>query len=140
MSEDFREFWRDDFNCLKHAGRMITEAMRRDEQYLEDRINTGHNTSSHLYFAAEAKDAPLKFDRRIALPRWLSEKKASRQFRVGLWTQAELAWAIVDDTVYIWKFLDDRATPYVFTSKNKQPIIAVGLVPPKKGKRNVSSV
>lgn len=156
MSEDFRDFWRDDFTCLKHAGRLLTEAMRRDEQTLEDRINTGHNPSSHLYYLAgsgatttdptnddnadgsgsdNANHAVLQFQRRIPMPQFLSNLATTRNFKMGLWTHdgAQLAWAICADTVYLWNFLDTagNSRPYFFATTNQQHVIAVGLVKPK---------
>ncbi len=125
--------------------------------------NNGDSNPSHRYFASEEAEnssspdtnnanidvaGPIKHNQTIPLPPYLLEmrSKAKVSILMGLFPEAELAWMTTDDTVYLWTYHQNsgnangiRAGGGVdnqfleFKVPSRQPIISVGLAPPKKG-------
>ena len=118
---------------------------------------------AHRYFPSEeaesnssnnGKDAdidvagPIKHNQTIPLPPYLLEvrSKAKVSILMGLFPEAELAWMTTDDTVYLWTYHQNTGNAngirsggaaenqfLEFKVPSRQPIISVGLAPPKKG-------
>jgi len=94
---------------------------------------------------------PIKHSQTIPLPPYLREvqSKAKIAVRMGLFSEAELCWMTTDDTVYLWAYHQNsgningiRGTSggggvenqfLEFKVPSGQPIVSVGLAPPKKG-------
>jgi hypothetical protein len=85
----------------------------------------------------------------IPLPSQLQEKRKHVKIStmMGLFPRGELAWLTIDDTVYLWSYnssldgtIDGAGNAGVSTQMmeyqvpSKQPIVSVGLAPPKPGK------
>jgi nuclear pore complex protein Nup155 len=85
----------------------------------------------------------MKHIRSVPLPKFLEEKFRTTHSHslMGLLSQAKLAWMSVDHTVYLWSFhATETANGYGYGSTfcsfavpSGQPVVAVGLVRPKKG-------
>ena len=91
---------------------------------------------------------PIKHNQTIPLPPYLIEvrKKAKVSLLMGLFPEAEIAWMAADDTVYLWTYQQNTSSAgglrgqggaesqfLEFQVSSRQPIISVGLAPPKKG-------
>ena len=91
---------------------------------------------------------PFKHSQTIPLPPYLQEvrSKAKVSILMGLFPDAELAWMTTDDTVYLWTYHQNSANTngirsagggenqfLEFRVPSRQPIVSVGLAPPKKG-------
>ena len=150
---DRSEYWKDDFVPLQNAGKSILNALRKDESCahgdLYRRIisttpttttaGTGMNDSdstvpNHHYFSKGA----WKHKQSIPLPPYLQEQisKAKMSTMMGLFPQAQLAWMTVDDKVYLWTYNGQSSDSEFmdFQVPSHQPIVSVGLAPPKQGK------
>jgi nuclear pore complex protein Nup155 len=163
FSSSLEEYWNDDFTPLQAAGQAVLHALREDEAApdadLYRRI-THSGSGSHLYFAEQsnvggggsnggassgASTGPtppvvsMKHIRSVPLPKFLEEKLRTTQSHslMGLLSQAKLAWMSVDHTVYLWSFhateTANGSTFCSFAVPSGQPVVAVGLVRPKKG-------
>mmetsp|Transcript_11676 Transcript_11676/g.29571 ORF Transcript_11676/g.29571 Transcript_11676/m.29571 type:complete len:1883 (+) Transcript_11676:126-5774(+) len=124
--------------------------------------NSADSNPAHRYFPSEeaensstdANDAdidvvgPIKHNQTIPLPPYLLEmrSKAKVSILMGLFPEAELAWMTTDDTVYLWTYHQNSGNAngirsgggvenqfLEFRVPSRQPIISVGLAPPKKG-------
>jgi nuclear pore complex protein Nup155 len=91
---------------------------------------------------------PIKHNQTIPLPPYLLEvrSKAKISILMGLFPEAELAWMTADDTVYLWTYHQNSGSAngirsgggaenqfLEFQVPSRQPIVSVGLAPPKKG-------
>jgi len=91
---------------------------------------------------------PMKHKQTIPLPPYLQEMrtKAKASLLMGLFPEAELAWMTADDTVYLWTYHQNSGNAngirsgggaenqfLEFRVPSHQPIVSVGLAPPKKG-------
>ena len=91
---------------------------------------------------------PIKHNQTIPLPPYLQEvrSKAKVAILMGLFPEAELAWMTTDDTVYLWTYHQNSGNAngirsggggenqfLEFRVPSRQPIVSVGLAPPKKG-------
>ena len=91
---------------------------------------------------------PIKHNQTIPLPPYLLEmrSKAKVSILMGLFPEAELAWMTTDDTVYLWTYHQNSGNAngirsgggvenqfLEFRIPSRQPIVSVGLAPPKKG-------
>jgi hypothetical protein len=105
---------------------------------------------SHHYFAPDQNDSTVQHVETTPLPPGLQEKRKAARIStmMGLFPQGELAWLTVDDTVHLWTYYHtsiERTTDRVLVGKSsenqilefqmpsKQPIVSVGLAPPKPG-------
>lgn len=124
--------------------------------------NDADSNPAHRYFPSEEAehnssdsndinidvDGPIKHNQTIPLPPYLSEmrSKAKVSILMGLFPQAELAWMTTDDTVYLWTYHQNSGYAngirsgggvenqfLEFRVPSHQPIVSVGLAPPKKG-------
>ncbi|KAG7360980.1 Nup133 N terminal like protein [Nitzschia inconspicua] len=111
--------------------------------------NKGTNDNSDDWaFAPDSKESPIQHVGTIPLPPELQEKRKNVKIStmMGLFPQGELAWLTVDGTVYLWSYnsaLDGTADGAAkageskqmieFQMPSKQPIVSVGLAPPKPG-------
>jgi nuclear pore complex protein Nup155 len=144
---NFSEYWKDDFVALQHAGKSILSALRKDESSahgdLYRRILSPPSSSStssetesipnHHYFAEGA----WKHVQSIPLPPYLQEQvsKAKMSTMMGLFPEAELAWITIDDHVYLWTYTRSVDSHFLsFQVPSHQPIVSIGLAPPKQGK------
>jgi Nup133 N terminal like len=104
---------------------------------------------SHHYFP----NGPVRHSKSIPLPPYLQDlltTKLKVSTTMGLFPQAEMAWMTIDDTVYLWTYNASfvssgnvgtgmSATYHPsnhfleFQVPSRQPIISVGLAPPKPG-------
>lgn len=97
---------------------------------------------NHHYFQDNDPNVGFRHKHSIPLPPYLQEQlpKAKVSTTMGLFPQAELAWMTIDDCIYLWAYT--RSTGSVpsqsqflhFKTPTNQPIISVGLAPPKEGK------
>ena len=129
---------------------------------------THSGSGSHLYFSAQsnggsgsggsanggalsnASTGPtppvvsMKHIRSVPLPKFLEEKLRTTQSHslMGLLSHAKLAWMSVDHTVYLWSFhateTANGSTFCSFAVPSGQPVVAVGLVRPKKGTNHMT--
>mmetsp|Transcript_14798 Transcript_14798/g.34244 ORF Transcript_14798/g.34244 Transcript_14798/m.34244 type:complete len:1911 (+) Transcript_14798:203-5935(+) len=91
---------------------------------------------------------PIKHKQTIPLPPYLQEvrSKAKVSILMGLFPEAELAWMTTDDTVYLWTYHQNSSNAngirsagggenqfLEFRVPSRQPIVSVGLAPPKQG-------
>jgi hypothetical protein len=144
---DRSEFWKDDFMALQHAGKSILSVLRQDESNgsgdLYRRIiatpssnETEGNLSlnlNHRYFSGGS----WKHNQSIPLPPHLQEElsKAKMSTMMGMFPEAALAWMTIDDTVYLWTYSRSSDSHFLrFQIPSHQPIVSVGLAPPKPGK------
>ena len=103
---------------------------------------------AHHYFTPDQNDSTVQHVETIPLPSGLQEKRKNARIStmMGLFPQGELAWLTVDDTVHLWTYHTSiqRTTDRVvgmnsenqileFQMPSKQPIVSVGLAPPKPG-------
>jgi nuclear pore complex protein Nup155 len=88
----------------------------------------------------------MKHIRSVPLPKFLEEKLQTTKSHslMGLLSHAKLAWMSVDHTVYLWSFhateTANGSTFCSFAVPSGQPVVAVGLVRPKKGTTSVVGV
>jgi len=124
--------------------------------------NDADSNPAHRYFPSEEAEnnnsdsndtdidvvGPIKHNQTIPLPRYLMEvrSKAKVSVLMGLFPEAELAWMTTDDTVYLWTYHQNSGNAngirsgggvenqfLEFRVPSRQPIVSVGLAPPKKG-------
>lgn len=104
------------------------------------------NDPAHHYFP----NGPVDHAKSIPLPPYLQGLLATKlkiSTTMGLFPQAEMAWMTIDDTVYLWTYNISFVSGSAGTSSrdpsnhflefqvpSRQPIISVGLAPPKPGK------
>lgn len=106
--------------------------------------STNNNTDTDIMQVA----GPIKHKQTIPLPPYLQEvrSKAKVSILMGLFPEAELAWMTTDDTVYLWTYHQNSGNAngirsagggenqfLEFRVPSRQPIVSVGLAPPKKG-------
>lgn len=113
----------------------------------EDAAEEPDNDPAHHYFA----NGPVRHSKSIPLPPYLQGLLATKlkiSTTMGLFPQAEMAWMTIDDTVYLWTYnasfvtgngggtsAGDPSNHFLeFQVPSRQPIISVGLAPPKPGK------
>jgi nuclear pore complex protein Nup155 len=131
---------------------------------------THSGSGSHLYFSAQSSNGgsmsggsnggassnastgptppvvSMKHIRSVPLPKFLEEKLRTTKSHslMGLLSHAKLAWMSVDHTVYLWSFhateTANGSTFCSFAVPSGQPVVAVGLVRPKKGTTSVVGV
>lgn len=115
----------------------------------EDAENNDKSSSSNESKEADIDVAgPIKHNQTIPLPPYLLEvrSKAKVSILMGLFPEAELAWMTTDDTVYLWTYHQNSGNAngirsggatenqfLEFKVPSRQPIISVGLAPPKQG-------
>jgi nuclear pore complex protein Nup155 len=132
--------------ALQGAGKSILNVLRKDESSahgdLYRRILSTSSTSSstdtestpnHNYFP----DGKWSHAQSIPLPPYLQEQlsKAKMSTMMGLFPQAELAWLTIDDSIYLWTYTRSADSEFLhFQVPSHQPIVSVGLAPPKQGK------
>lgn len=150
---DYENYWKDDFYPLQNAGKEVLRVLRRDESSpqgdLYRRILTSQSGSStsgdseslpyHHYFP----DGQWSHVESIPLPQTLQDKlqTAKVSSTMGLFPEADMMWMTVDDTVYLWSYTNPGSTRSATTEAeflyfqvpSKQPIVSVGLAPPKRG-------
>eukprot|EP00980_Cylindrotheca_fusiformis_P001997 scaffold443_cov125-Cylindrotheca_fusiformis.AAC.46 len=145
------DYWSDDFTPLQHAGKSILNVLRNDETSTHGDlyrriISTTSTTSStdttdpvnHHYFS----NGVWKHAQSIPLPPFLQEQlsKAKMSSMMGLLPEAELAWMTVDDRIYLWTYTRSADGEFLFFQvPSRQPIVSVGIAPPKEGKKLSSS-
>lgn len=151
---DRSKYWKDDFLPLQNAGKSILKVLRQDEscvhgdlyrRILSTTSSTSNNTTSsyadsnpnpnHHYFSNGA----WSHNQSIPLPSHLQEQlsKAKMSTMMGLFPEAELAWMTVDDTIYLWTYTRSTDSEFMyFQVPSHQPIVSVGLAPPKQGKKD----
>lgn len=146
------DYWNDDFLPLRNAGKSILKVLRSDETsshgdlYRRILSTTPTTTSTipsdadpinHHYFS----DGCWKHSQSMPLPPFLQEKlsKAKQYSMMGLFPEAELAWLTIDDCIYLWTFTRSADGELLyFQVPSQQPIVSVGIAPPKPGKYFVS--
>jgi hypothetical protein len=126
-------------------------------------VNDNDSNPAHRYFPSEEAEnnsssdsndtdidvvGPIKHNQTIPLPPYLLEmrSKAKVSILMGLFPEAELAWMTTDDTVYLWTYHQNSGNAngirsgggvdnqfLEFRIPSRQPIVSVGLAPPKKG-------
>jgi hypothetical protein len=113
------------------------------------------NNSSNVDVSGVAS-GPIKHAQTIPLPPYLREvrSKAKVAILMGLFPEAQLAWMTTDDTVYLWAYHQSSGNIngirsgsgagggvenqfLEFKVPSGQPIVSVGLVPPKKGELGI---
>jgi len=132
----FRSFWKEDFHNLKHQGEGINECLRKDESMADitDRIETGHNRHSHLYFEDPQQPPPFRHVRTNQIPPEIRQDIENKQhIRMGLAPKALIAWIVVDRSVYLWSFKEQDSFVRI-DAPEEQFILAAGIVPPNRGK------
>lgn len=154
------DFWKDDFVALQSAGKSILNVLRQDEssahgdlyrRILSTTSTTATTTSSadlpnHHYFSNGAWNHLQS----IPLPAFLQQElsKAKLSTMMGLFPEAEMAWMTIDDSIYLWTYASgDNSNVNTNTSNeflhfqvpSHQPIVSVGLAPPKKGKKRTAN-
>lgn len=144
------KYWQDDFAPLQSAGKAILQVLRHDEasthgdlyrRILSTSTATGSETTdappNHHYFT----DGQWTHARSVPLPSFLQDQlsKAKISILMGLFSQANMAWMTIDDTIYLWSHAASGATTssdrefLYFKVPTNQPIISAGLVRPKPG-------
>ena len=153
---DLSSFWADDFAPLKLAGKDILKTLRQDEaspqgdlyrRILSTASSASDSLSSssseaipnHHYFP----DGKWAHSQSVPLPSFLQDKlaKTTMGTLMGLFPEAQLAWMTIDSTIYLWSYNSTANADHeflVFEVPSKQPIVSVGLAPPKTGKWIVS--
>jgi hypothetical protein len=119
----------------------------------EAETNNASNSNSNSSDGSNATNnidvsGPIKHNQTIPLPPYLLEmrSKAKVSILMGLFPEAELAWMTTDDTVYLWTYHQNSGNAngirsgggvenqfLEFRIPSRQPIVSVGLAPPKKG-------
>ena len=115
--------------------------------------NSNSNNDSNIDVSGVAA-GPIKHAQTIPLPPYLREvrSKAKVAILMGLFPEAQLAWMTTDDTVYLWAYHQNSGNMngirsgssagggggaenqfLEFKVPSGQPIVSVGLAPPKKG-------
>ena len=114
--------------------------------------NSNSNNDSNIDVSGVAA-GPIKHTQTIPLPPYLREvrSKAKVAILMGLFPEAQLAWMTTDDTVYLWAYHQNSGNMngirsgsgaggggaenqfLEFKVPSGQPIVSVGLAPPKKG-------
>jgi Nup133 N terminal like len=110
---------------------------------------TNGTSPKNEIFTVDSKESPIQHVGTIPLPSELQAKreKVKISTMMGLFPQGELAWLTVDSTVYLWSYnsaLDgttagaakagESSQMIEFQMQGNQPIVSVGLAPPKDGK------
>ena len=146
---DRSDFWKDDFGVLQHAGKSILKDLRQDESTgsgdlyrrmistpaLNDAATTSNedkNRLNHRYFSGGS----WKHGQSIPIPPHLQERlsEAKMSTMMGMFPEAELAWMTVDSKVYLWTYSRSADSHFLdFEMPSHQPIVSVGLAPPKRG-------
>ena len=154
------KYWQDDFAPLQSAGKAILQVLRQDEasphgdlyrRILSTSTSTSTSTTTTPTSLSETTDAPPNHHyfadgqwthaRSVPLPSFLQDQlsKAKISILMGLFSQANMAWMTIDDTIYLWSHAvpgstnsSDREFLY-FKVPTNQPIISAGLVRPKPG-------
>ena len=149
------DFWKDDFVPLKSSGKAILNVLRQDESsahgdlYRRLLSTSGASTSSststmdasephpnHHYFSSKGNSS-WNHVQTIPLPPFLQEQlsKVKISTMMGLFAEADLAWMTIDDVVYLWTYSQSSSDNEFlhFQVPSNQPIVSVGLAPPKKG-------
>lgn len=132
---------------LQTAGKSILSVLRSDETsthgdlYRRILSTTTANTVppdtdpvNHHYFS----DGAWKHAQSIPLPPYLQEQlaKAKMSSMMGLLPEAELAWMTIDDCIYLWSYTRSADGEFLFFQvPSRQPIVSVGIAPPKQGKQ-----
>jgi hypothetical protein len=150
------DYWNDDFLPLQSAGKIILSILRDDETsthgdlYRRILSTTPSSPSAttavpsdstesvdHHYFSKGA----WKHSQSIPLPPFLQEQlsKAKMSSMMGLFPEAELAWMTIDDCIYLWTYTRSADGEFLFFQvPSHQPIVSVGIAPPKQGKDDLS--
>jgi hypothetical protein len=112
-------------------------------------VSDAESNPDHRYFFNDEVTTSVQHVGTIPLPPPLQEKRKHVKIStmMGLFPPGELAWLTIDDTVYLWSYnssldgtLDGAANAGVtsqmiqYQMPSKQPIVSVGLAPPKPGK------
>lgn len=144
------DYWNDDFVPLQNAGKSILNVLRSDQtsahgDLYRRLLSTSSATSSaapmdtdpinHHYFSHGA----WKHSQSIPLPPYLQEQlsKAKMSSMMGLLPEAELAWMTIDDCIYLWTYTRSADGEFLFFQvPSHQPIVSVGIAPPKQGKKH----
>ncbi|MGK3755701.1 MAG: hypothetical protein ACI8RD_008011 [Bacillariaceae sp.] len=114
--------------------------------------NGNSNNNNNNVDASGVAAGPIKHAQTIPLPPYLREvrSKAKVAILMGLFPEAQLAWMTTDDTVYLWAYHQNSGNIngirsggcgssgvenqfLEFKVPSGQPIVSVGLAPPKKG-------
>ena len=138
-----QKFWeQDDFQCLQTAGKAVNDALRSDEEnatadlYSRSQAlgthqyyynNTGNNVSQQQQTLRHVKSVPLP-----ALLQQQIRNANNSSFYMGLLAEPRLVYVAADAVLYLWCITDNSLCS--FTVPSGQPIVSVGLAPPKKGK------
>jgi Nup133 N terminal like len=111
--------------------------------------NNGSASTNNWTFTTDSKESPIRHVGTVPLPPELQDrrKKVKISTMMGLYPQGELSWLTVDQTVFLWSYnsaLDgtpdgasragESTQVMEFEMPSKQPIVSVGLAPPKPGK------
>lgn len=117
----------------------------------------GSDGSNKIEEKADVDPGPIQHKQTIPLPPYLQEVrfKAKVSILMGLFPEAELAWMTADDTVYLWTYHRNGGKAHgirgtsasggesqflEFKVPSKQPIVSVGLAPPKKGEFRITYI
>lgn len=144
------DYWNEDYLPLRNAGKSILKVLRSDEtsthgdlyrRILSTTAATSNTIPSdtdpinHNYFS----DGRWKHAQSMPLPPFLQEKlaKAKQYSMMGLFPEAELAWLTIDHSIYLWTFTRSADGELLdFHVPSQQPIVSVGIAPPKQGKED----
>jgi hypothetical protein len=152
---DRSEYWKDDFVALQNAGKSISNVLRKDESCAHGdlyRLILSTTTSASSATTTSTSDADSSNPNHryfsngawnhvqsIPLPPYLQEQlsKAKMSTMMGLFPEAELAWMTIDDSIYLWTYTRSADSEFMhFQVPSHQPIVSVGLAPPKPGKKS----
>mmetsp|Transcript_26949 Transcript_26949/g.40789 ORF Transcript_26949/g.40789 Transcript_26949/m.40789 type:complete len:1699 (+) Transcript_26949:181-5277(+) len=124
------QFWKDDFVPLEKAGKEILHELREDEAEGDvHRRMVSHG--SHKYFLSKSAFQHVQSS---PLPPQLEEeiKKVRHSLEMGVFSEAKLAWTIVDNKLFLWCIEAGQDFMNVEVQSG-QTIVSAGLAPPKKG-------
>lgn len=124
------QFWKDDFVPLEKAGKVILHELREDEAEGDvHRRLVSHG--SHKYFLSKSAFQHVQSS---PLPPQLEEeiKKVRHSLEMGVFSEAKLAWLVIDHKLFLWCIEDEQDFMNVEVQSG-QTIVSAGLAPPKKG-------
>jgi Nup133 N terminal like len=138
---NLRQYWTSsDFGPLQHAGRAVVQELRQQEDEqggkradLYRRLAQS-GSGTHLYFNSSS----WHHVQSTPLPPFVTQQLqehatvTSTFTCMGLLPEAQLAYVIINHTVYLWSF-NNNSTFLSYAVPSQQTVLSVGIVRPRSG-------